>query len=250
MWYEVKHKQQKMPKAWANINVDSSTRFSGLIFEDEIIWYHELPGMWWELKHKQQKMPQTRANMNVYSSTWFSSLIFEDKMRCIQRTARYVVRNQAETAEDAESTSKHERIQQYAIFRFNFWRWNDMHTTNCKVCGTKSSRNSRRCRKHEWSTYTEVRDFPVWFLKTKWYVYLELRGMWWELKHKQQKMPKARANMNVYSSTRFSGLIFEDEMICIARTARYVCGTKSSRSIRCRKYERLSTYTAVRDFPV
>ena len=36
------------------------------------------------------------------------------------RTARYVVRNQAETAEDAESTSEHERIQQYAIFRFNF----------------------------------------------------------------------------------------------------------------------------------
>ena len=37
---------------------------------------------------------------------------------CIPRTARYVVRNQAETAEDAESTSEHQRIQQYAIFRF------------------------------------------------------------------------------------------------------------------------------------
>ena len=32
--------------------------------------------------------------------------------------ARYVVRNQAETAEDAESTGEHHRIQQQAIFRF------------------------------------------------------------------------------------------------------------------------------------
>ena len=32
--------------------------------------------------------------------------------------ARYVVRNQAETAEDAESTGGHHRIQQHAIFRF------------------------------------------------------------------------------------------------------------------------------------
>ena len=31
---------------------------------------------------------------------------------------RYVVRNQAETAEDAESTGEHHRIQQRAIFRF------------------------------------------------------------------------------------------------------------------------------------
>ena len=31
-----------------------------------------------------------------------------------------MVRNQAETEEDAESTSEHQRIQQYAIFRFNF----------------------------------------------------------------------------------------------------------------------------------
>ena len=36
-------------------------------------------------------------------------------MICIPRTARYVVRNQAETAEDAESTGEHQRIQQYAI---------------------------------------------------------------------------------------------------------------------------------------
>ena len=32
--------------------------------------------------------------------------------------ARYVVRNQAEAAEDAESTGEHHRIQQQAIFRF------------------------------------------------------------------------------------------------------------------------------------
>ena len=89
-----------------------------------------------------------------------------------------------------------------------------MYTTNCQVCGTKSSRNSRRCRKHERrSTYSAARDFPVYFLKTKWYVNHELPGMWYEIKHKQQKMPKARANINVYSSTLFSGLIFEDEMI-------------------------------------
>ena len=30
----------------------------------------------------------------------------------------YVVRNQAETAEDAESTGEHQRIQQHAIFGF------------------------------------------------------------------------------------------------------------------------------------
>ena len=58
--------------------------------------------------------------MNVYSSTRFSGLIFEDEMICIPRTARYVVRNQDETAEDAESTREHQRIMQYAIFRFNF----------------------------------------------------------------------------------------------------------------------------------
>ena len=65
-------------------------------------------------------MPNARANINVYSSTRFSGLIFEDEMICIPQTARYVVRNQAETAEEAESTSEHQRIHRYAIFRFNF----------------------------------------------------------------------------------------------------------------------------------
>ena len=40
------------------------------------------------------------------------------EMTSIPRTARYVVRNQAETAEDAESTGEHHRIQQHAIIRF------------------------------------------------------------------------------------------------------------------------------------
>ena len=65
-------------------------------------------------------MPKALANIYVNSSTLFSGLIFEDEMICVPRTARYVVRNQAETAEDAKSTSEHHRIQQYAIFRFNF----------------------------------------------------------------------------------------------------------------------------------
>ena len=121
MWYEIKQKQQKMSKARANINVYSSTRFSGLIFEDEMIFYHEVPGMWYEIKQKQQKMPKARANINVYSSTRFSALIFEDEMICIPRTARYVIRIKHKQQKiDAESTSEHQRIQQYAIFRFNF----------------------------------------------------------------------------------------------------------------------------------
>ena len=65
-------------------------------------------------------MPKARENIYVYSSTLFPGLVFEDEMICIPRTARYVVRNQAATAEDAEGTSEHQRIQQYAIFRFNF----------------------------------------------------------------------------------------------------------------------------------
>ena len=81
------------------------------------------------------------------------------------------------------------------------------------------------------------------------YVYNELRGMWYQIKQKQQKIPKARANIHVYSSTPCSGLIIEDEMICIPRTARYVIRIKAN-SRRCQKHERTSTYTAVREFPV
>ena len=61
-------------------------------------------------------------------------------MICIPRTARYVVRNQAEIAEDAESTNEHQRIQLCAIFRFKFWRRNYMYTTNCQVCALRVPR--------------------------------------------------------------------------------------------------------------
>ena len=80
MWYEIKHKQQRMPKALANINVNSSTRFSGLIFEDEMIYIPRTARYVMGIKHKQQKTPNARANINVYSSTRFSGLIFEDEM--------------------------------------------------------------------------------------------------------------------------------------------------------------------------
>ena len=110
-----------------------------------------------------------------------------------------------------------------------------MYSTNCKVCGTKSSRNGRRCQKHErtW-TYIAVRDFPVKFLKTKWYVYHELPGMWWELKHKQQKMPKARANTNVYSSARCSGF----SLILSCLTVSFSCGIVYSRVKRTPESEK------------
>ena len=74
--------------------------------------------MWYEIRQKEQKIPKARANINVYSSTRFSGLMFEDEMVCIPRTARYVVRNQAETAEDAERTSEDQRIQQYLVRDF------------------------------------------------------------------------------------------------------------------------------------
>ena len=127
--------------------------------------------------------------------------------------------------------------------------------------------NSRRCRTHErTSTYTAVREFRFYFWIRKTcmipgtqphdvydrshmigYVYDELRDMWYQIKQKQEKMAKARANINVYSSTPSSGLIVEDEMICIARTARYVIRIEAN-SRRCQKHERRSTYTAVRAF--
>ena len=54
-------------------------------------------------------MPKARASIYVYSSTLFSISVFKDEMICVPRTARYVVRNQAETAQDAESTGEHQR---------------------------------------------------------------------------------------------------------------------------------------------
>ena len=94
--------------------------------------YHELSGT------KNCQVCDTK------STTWCSWSISHDVI-CKPRTARYVVRNQAETAEDAESTSEHQRIQQYGIFWFNFWR-----RKNCTV----------------------------------WWWYQELHVMCYELKHK------------------------------------------------------------------
>ena len=79
-----------------------------------------------------------------------------------------------------------------------------------------------------------------------WYVHDELRDMWYQIKQKQEKMAKARAK-KVYSSTPSSGVIVEDEMICIARTASYVKRIEAN-SRRLQKHERRSTYTAVRAF--
>ena len=149
MWYQIKQKQQKMPKARA-INVYSSARISGLIFEHEkTVWYQELNNMmcmidltwcdmyttnceiymWYQIKQKQEKMPKARPNINVYSSTPSTGLILEDEMICIPRTARYVIRIEAKSR------------RRYVI---------------------RIQANSRRCKKHErTSTYTAVREFPV-----------------------------------------------------------------------------------------
>ena len=162
MWWELKHKQQKVPNARANINVFSSTRFSGLIFEDEMICTPRTAR--YVVRNQAETAEDVESTgehqrIQQYAIFRFN---FWRRNNMIPRTARYVMGIKAQTAEDATNTSEHERIQQYVIFQFNFWRQNEMHTTNCKVCGTKSSRNSRRCRKHErTSTYTAVRDFPV-----------------------------------------------------------------------------------------
>ena len=149
-----------------------------------------------------------------------------------------------------------------------------MYTTKCELCGTKSSRNSRRYRKHErtstytahyaiWSSDLILEDEMICIPRTARYV---IRVTNWS---KQQKMPKARANINVYSSARISVLIFEHEktvwyeelnhmmfMIDLTWCDMYttnceICGTKSSRNRRrWRKHERTSTYTAVRHLPI
>ena len=94
-------------------------------------------------------------------------------------TARYV-QNQAESAEDAESTSEPVRIQQYAIFRIIFWRRQNCTVTklyrmictkndtrNCLVCDTKST---KWC---SWSISHDVRydtrsDIRIYFEKKAW----------------------------------------------------------------------------------
>ena len=69
-----------------------------------------------------------------------------------------------------------------------------------------------------------------------WYAYHELPGMWHEIKEKQHKIPKARANIYVYSSTRFSGLLLKTKtryrMICTKNDSNWmicqVCETKQT----------------------
>ena len=93
----------------------------------------------------------------------------------VPRTARYVIRNQAETAEDAESTSEHLRIQQYAIFLFNFWR-----RKGCTVW------YALKLILNEWSARYVIRNQPHDVLHRShmtWYVYQERPGMWYEITH-------------------------------------------------------------------
>ena len=69
MWYEIKQKQQKMPKAQTREHERiQQYAFFHFYFSrwNDFYTYHELPGMWYEIKEKQQKL--------------FSGLIFEDEM--------------------------------------------------------------------------------------------------------------------------------------------------------------------------
>ena len=65
-----------------------------------------------------------------------------------------------------------------------------------------------------------------------------LPGMWYEIKQKQQKMPKARANITVHSSTRFSG----SALILSCRTVSFSCGIVYSRAKRTPESEKKKTY--------
>ena len=61
-----------------------------------------------------------------------------------------------------------------------------------------------------------------------------LPGMWYEIKQKQQKMPKARADITVYSSTRFSG----SSLILSCLTVLFSCGIAYSRVERTPESEK------------
>ena len=66
-------------------------------------------------------------------------------------------------------------------------------------------------------------------------------NMWYEIKQKQQKMPKARANITVYSSRRFSG----SSLIFSCLTVSFSCGIVYSRVKRTPESEkRRRTYTS------
>ena len=96
--------------------------------------------------------------------------------------------------------------------------WCDMYATNCQVCDTKSSRNSRRCRKHErTSTYTAIRDLPVYFFKTK--------NLYRMICTKNDLNWMICQVCETKSTTWCSSSILHDA-IWIPRTTRYVCDTK------------------------
>ena len=65
-----------------------------------------------------------------------------------------------------------------------------------------------------------------------------LPGMWYEIKQKQQKMPKARANITVYSSARFSG----SSLTLSSSTVSFGCGVVYSRVKRTPESEKKKTY--------
>ena len=62
--------------------------------------------------------------------------------------------------------------------------------------------------------------------------------MWYEIKQKQQKMPKARANITVYSSARFSG----SSLTLSCLTVSFSCGIVYSRVKRMPEIEKKKTY--------
>ena len=64
-----------------------------------------------------------------------------------------------------------------------------------------------------------------------------LPGMWYEIKQKQQKMPKARANITVYSITRFSG----SSLTLSCLTVPFSCGIVYSRVKRSPESEKKHT---------
>ena len=65
-----------------------------------------------------------------------------------------------------------------------------------------------------------------------------LPGMWYEIKRKQQKMSKARANITVYSSAQFSG----SSLTLSCLTVSFSCGIVYSRVKRTPESEKKKTF--------
>ena len=94
----------------------------------------------------------------------------------------------------------------------------------------------QRSKLHTDSAEVPVLHTPVEVAEVKWYVYEyhELPGMWYEIKQKQQKIPKVRANINEYSSTRCSGSYLT--LSCL--TVSFSCGIVYSRAKRTPESEK------------